>query len=241
MWVRCPRPRISRERSREIDLAFEQNRRSAWLALLTGVAGIAWAGRSLTRALSLSSALSWRLGGKQKTPMRVIGIVVGIVVGMALVWVIENLIRQRLGFAVASVSFVAIALVYVVLWSLLLLALPRDTHDPGAILPGSVLIAVLLAGMQAISQLYLPGAIDNASSVYSTVGAAIAVLGWFFVIGRTLAFAFALNAVVYEQHGSLSEVVFALPVLRSIPQRWPAFAVFFDLAASESPTGSERV
>ncbi|MGI9602494.1 MAG: hypothetical protein ACR2QE_11455 [Acidimicrobiales bacterium] len=220
--------------AQELDAAFDQDPVSAWLAVLAGVVGIAWTGRSLTRALVLSSALSWRLGGKHKTPLRVVGVVVGLTIGMALIWVIANFIRQRLGIAAASLSFVAIVAVYAVLWPVLFLALPRNTRDPGATLPGAFLIALLLAGMQAFSQLFLPDVIDDATSIYGFAAASVTILGWFFVLGRGLAGAFALNAVVYEQHGSLSGFVFALPVLRLIPQRWAAFARFFDLQPGES-------
>ena len=217
----------------EIDSAFDQSVTGAWVSLVVGVLGMAWSGRSLTRALVLSSALSWRLGGGQRTTLRVIGVVVGIFVGMALLWAIENRIRQSLGVAVASVSFVAVALVYVVLWATLLLVLPRGTSDPGAALPGAFVVGVAVAGLQAVGQLYVPGAIDDASQVFAVVGAALATLGWFFVIGRTLAFAFAVNAVVYERHGSLSGLVFGLPLLREIPRRSRAFAEFFDLPHGE--------
>ena len=113
--------------------------------------------------------------------------------------------------------------------------MPRDTRDPGAALPGAIIIAAAVTGLQAISQFYAPGALDDATAVYAVVGASIAVLGWFFIIGRTLAFAFALNAVVFERHGSVSGVVFGLPVLRQLPQRSSRFARFFDLDTETAP------
>jgi uncharacterized BrkB/YihY/UPF0761 family membrane protein len=225
----------------EIDQVLDQPSITTWISIVAGLAGLAWTGRSLTRALVLSSALSWRLGGGQKTPPRVIGIVVGIAVGMAFIWALEQRIRSEFGLAVASVSFLAVAVAYVVLWSVLLMSMPRDTRDPGAALPGAIAIAAVVTGLQAISQFYVPGAIDDAATAYAVVGASIAVLGWFFIIGRTLAFAFALNAVVYERHGSLSSFLFGLPVLRMIPRRWRGFAEFFDLATSaEPPSRSAR-
>jgi uncharacterized BrkB/YihY/UPF0761 family membrane protein len=35
--------------------------------------------------------------------------------------------------------------------------------------------------------------------MYGTFGAVVAVLGWFFVVGRVLAFTFALNAVLFAR------------------------------------------
>ncbi|MGI9624956.1 MAG: YhjD/YihY/BrkB family envelope integrity protein [Acidimicrobiales bacterium] len=213
----------------EIDEAFSQTGRSSWIALILGLYFMAWAGRSLARALLLSSALGWGMGGNQRTPFRLVGVVVGVITGTAFVWAVLNRIRLAAGVALASVSFVAVAGAYVLLWVLLFLALPRSTTDPGAALPGASLVAITLTGLQAISMLYVPGALDSSSSVYGAIGLAVTLLGWFFIIGRTLAFAFAMNAVIYEQIGSVSQVVFELPGLRVLPRRFSGIARFFDL------------
>jgi len=225
---------ISGSLAKEIDQAFDQGATTPWFALAAGLIGIVTTGRALTRALVLSSALSWRLGGKQKTPVRAVGVVVGIVVGVALVAALLNRVRDASGLAVTSVSFLAVAAVYIVLWSMLYLALPRGTTDPGAALPGASIVAVVLAGLEAVTQLYLPGQIENASAIYGTIGVAIATLGWFFIVGRLIVFSFAVNAVLFEQIGSLSGVVFDLPGLRAIPAKLPALARFFDLDDSAS-------
>ena len=223
--------------AKEIDGAFAQGAITPWLAMTAGLFGIATTGRSLARALVLSSALSWDLGGKQRTPARAVGVVVGIIIGVALLAALLNRIRDSTGIAVASVSFIAVAAVYIVLWSLLYMTLPRRTNDPGAAVPGASIVALVLTGLQAITQLYLPERIASASSIYGTVGVAIAFLGWFFFLGRAIALSFAVNAVVYEQIGSVSSFVFGLPVLRTIPQRVPSVARFFDLGAgAEGPT-----
>ncbi|MDH5520575.1 MAG: hypothetical protein OEZ14_08585, partial [Acidimicrobiia bacterium] len=131
-----------------------------------GLVGIATTGRSLTRALLLSSALSWNLGGKQKIPVRAMAVVVGIIVGVAVIAAIMNRIRDATGIAVASVAFTGVAAVYGVLWSVLYMTLPRGTSDPGAALPGASIVAVVLACLQAVTQLYLPRQIEQASSLY---------------------------------------------------------------------------
>lgn len=213
----------------EIDQAFTQSGQSSWIAVLIGFYLMAWTGRSLSRALVLSSALGWGMGGNQKTPFRLVGVVVGVVAGTAFVWAVLNRIRIAAGVALASVSFVAVAGAYALLWALLLLALPRATTDPGAALPGASLVALVLTGLQAVSMLYVPGAIDNSSSLYGAIGLAVTLLGWFFIIGRTLAFAFAMNAVIYEQVGSVSQFIFGLPGLRVLPRRFGRLARFFDL------------
>lgn len=227
---------ITGELADQIDDTLDQTSGAPWLALGTGLLGIITTGRSLTRALVLSSALSWRLGGKQKLRVRVVGHVVGLIVAVTLLSAVLNRIRAATGVAVASASFLLVMLAYVVMWGLLFLSLPRATTDPGAALPGAALVAVALTAMQALSIMFLPDRIDRASTTYGAIGAAIAILGWFFILGRVIAFSFSVNAVMFERVGSLSKVVFALPLVRAVPRRYPAVGRYFDLDAHHAST-----
>ena len=65
-------------------------------------------------------------------------------------------------------------------------------------------------------------------------------LGWFFILGRAIVIANALNAVVYERLGSLSEFVFSLPVFRSIARRSAWIRRFFDLEPPADPAPMSR-
>jgi uncharacterized BrkB/YihY/UPF0761 family membrane protein len=220
---------ISGSLAQEIDAVFDQGGTAPWIAIVVGLFGIASTGRSLTRALVLSSALSWELGGRQKLRVRAIGLVVGLAVGMALTSAIVARVQAAAGLAVASVSYAAVAGVYVLVWLVLFLALPRRTPDPGAALPGAAIMSALMTGMQMFLQLYFPHQIEGASSLYGTVGVVVATLGWFFIIGRAIAFSFAVNAVLFQEMGSVSRFVFGLPGLRALPRRIPAIGRFFDL------------
>lgn len=213
----------------QIDAAFEQGSASAWFICGAGLVGMATAGYSLSRAMIVSSALSWRLGGRQRTAFTVIGSVVGLFATIGLVAAIVNSIRSATGVAVASASFVAVFGVYVVLWIFVYQALPRGTSDPGASLPGALLASSALTLMQAVSTLYLPGAIERSSELYGAIGVTLATLGWIYVLGRVLAFSFSLNAVVFEEVGSVSGVLFAVPGIRVIPRRYRRVARYFDL------------
>jgi len=210
-----------------VDDAFSQSGRTPWIALIVGLFGVATTGRSLTRALVLSSALSWRMGGKQRTPVRAIGVVVGIIVGLALSAAIMNRIRESTGVALTSMSMFGLTAVYLAMWLLMYQSLPRTTTDPGAAIPGAAIVALVLASLQTITQFYLPYQLDSAASTYGLLGVLVAFLGWFFFLGRAIAFSFAVNAVIYEQVGSVSTFVFGLPGIRQIPKRVPAVARYF--------------
>lgn len=224
---------ITGQLAEQIDQALRQSQGTRWIATLGGLFGALWAGRTLGKVTNVASCLAWRIPVRTKGTLRVSGALVGVVVGMALMSVLVNTILTEHGVVLAGLSFVGVAAVYCAFWFALSLLLSRATTDPAALLPGAALVGVAVAGLQAFSQLYLPRQFSQASDLYGAVGASIVVLGWFFIMGRVIVGSMVVSAVVYERFGSIASVVFGLPVLRAIPQRWPAVARFFDLADPE--------
>jgi uncharacterized BrkB/YihY/UPF0761 family membrane protein len=215
----------------QINTALEQPNSTRWIATITGLFGMAWAGRSLSRVMIAASCLAWRLPVTTKASARVIGSVIGLIAGIALVATIVNQIRLDFGLGAASLSFLAVFSVYGIAWMAMSMLLPRATRDPGALLPGAVVVGVVLAGMQAIAQLYLPGAVGRASALYGALATTVVTLGWFFFLGRAMVFGMSLDAVIYERFGSISQFVFGLPVVRILPRKSAWIRNFFDLEA----------
>ena len=208
--------------ARQIQTAFDQPSSTRWLAVLTGLVGMLWAGRSVSKVLYACSALAWQIPINPKVRMKVIGAIIGILVGVGLCAGVANRVRQAWGLPAAGASFALVLVVYLVGWIVLLNLLPRATPDIGAVLPGGLLVALVLTGMQAISQLYLPDRFGRASALYGSIGVAIVTLGWFFFLGRAVVLGLMVNAVVYERFGSLTEAAFSLPVMRWFPRRFPS-------------------
>lgn len=225
----------------QIDSALNQASSTRWIAVATGLIGMITTGRTLSKALTQASCLAWQLPVRAKASVRVVGGVIGVVVGMGILVTIVNRIRQELGVAVTGVSLVAVLVAYTVISLFLQSLLPRPTKDPGALLPGAALVALTLTGLQAVSQLYLPDRFSRASELYGAIGVTIVTLGWFFIAGRALVLAMVLDAVVFERFGSISELVFGLPVLRALPRRWPWLRRYFDLDGEQSgaPAGPD--
>jgi uncharacterized BrkB/YihY/UPF0761 family membrane protein len=213
----------------QVTSALSQRGSSGWIAIGVGLFGIATTGRSLSKVMAAASCLAWRLPVRAKASIRLVGGVVGLVGGIGLVAVLVNRIRADLGLAVAGLSFVAAFALYGLAWVALSMMLPRATRDPGALLPGGVLVGATFAAMQAVGQLYLPSRLSRASEVYGAVGATLVTLGWFFIAGRVMVLSLALNAVIHERFGSISQVVFALPVVRILPRRSAWIRRFFDI------------
>jgi uncharacterized BrkB/YihY/UPF0761 family membrane protein len=213
----------------QIDVALTQPTSTRWLATIAGLCGMAWAGRSLSKVLVAAACLAWRLPVTARASLRVVGAVLGLIVAIGLVSAFVNRIHVELGVGAASLSFVAAFGLYATAWIMVSMLLPRATNDPGALLPGAVLVAGTLAGMQAISQLYLPDKLQRASQLYGAIGTTIVTLGWFFFLGRAIVLGMTLDAVIHERFGSISQFVFALPVLRVLPRKSTWIRDFFDL------------
>ncbi len=221
----------------QIDSALSQPGSSRWIATILGLFGMATAGRSLSKVLVSASCLAWRLPVQGKASMRIVGGIVGLVAAVGLVAVIVNRIRADLGLAATGLSFLAAVVVYGLAWLALSMILPRATHDPGALLPGAALVGLTIAGMQAISQLYLPNRLGQASELYGAIGSTVVTLGWFFFLGRAMVLAMVLDAVIHEHVGTISQAVFSLPVVRILPRRSAWIRRFFDL---DTDDGADR-
>jgi uncharacterized BrkB/YihY/UPF0761 family membrane protein len=217
--------------AQQINTALTQPNSTRWIATIVGLVGMFSTGRALSKVLAAASCLSWHLPVRAKASVRAVGGTVGLVVGIGIVAAIVNKIRHDLGIGAAGISFLAAFAIYLVAWTLLSLLLPRATPDPGVLLPGAALVALTLAGLQAVSQLYLPDRLSRASQLYGAMGTVIVTLGWFFIVARAIVLSMSLNAVLFERFGSISTFVFELPVLRILPRRWAWFRRFFQLEA----------
>jgi len=224
---------VTGQLAQQIEVAFTQPNSTRWLATGFGLVGMATSGRALARVLMVASALAWQVPLQRRKAMRVVGIVVGTTVCVALLTTLVNRVRDSAGLTVAWLSFLPMVLIYIVAWSLLYLALPRGTSDLSAVLPGVTLFSVTLAGMEAVTQLYLPGRFEHASALYGSVGVTVVTLGWFFILGRVLVLSMTVNAVLYERIGSVSGFIFGLPLVRILPRRWPALAHLLGIDAQD--------
>jgi uncharacterized BrkB/YihY/UPF0761 family membrane protein len=205
----------------QINTALDQPSSTRWIAVGVGLVGMATTGRTLSRALAQASCLAWQVPMRSKASVRVISTIVGLLVGLAILMTVVDQVHDALGLAGAGLSLLASFLVFLVAALVLTWLLPRATSEPGVLLPGAVLLAATFTGLQAFSQFFLPERFERASELYGAIGVTLVTLGWFFIAGRAIVFAMVVDAEVFDRFGSVAGLVFALPVLRAIPPRWP--------------------
>ena len=198
----------------QIETALSQPTQTRWVAVGVGLFGTLSAGYSLSKVMVAASVAGWQLPTRPKASPKLVGALVGLISGVGLVALLINRIRADRGVGVASISFLAAFVMYLVAWLVVLMILPRATKDPGALLPGAAIVAFTMAGMQAISQLYIPNRMSRASELYGAFGATIVTLGWFFILGRTIVVAIVCSAVIHERFGRITNFVFSWPLIR---------------------------
>jgi len=215
--------------AKQVSTAFHESELTQWVAVLLGLWGVLVAGRSLSRVLHAASAAAWGLPPGDRVRLRAVGGVAGLVLTIGVIAILIGRIRESFGLGPATASFLPALVIYAVAWLGISMFLPRATEDPGALLPGSLLVALTLTVMNAVSELYLPDRLDHASQLYGVFGTTIVTLGWFFILGRAVIIAMELNAVIYDRYGGISQVIFSLPVLRTLARRSPQVRRFFGL------------
>src|SRR5215469_14375740 len=228
---------ISGGLAKQVSTAFHESGLTRWVAALFRLWGALVAGRSLSRVLYAASAAAWGLP-PGRARLRAVGAVAGLVCTIGVIAIVIGRIKESFGIGPASASYLPALLIYTIAWLGVLMFLPRATEDPGALLPGCVLVALTLTVMHAVSELYLPDRLDHASRLYGTFGITVVTLGWFFILGRAIIIAMVLNAAIYDRYGSISQAAFSLPVLRILARRSPRVRRFFDLTEASDQGSS---
>jgi hypothetical protein len=206
-----------------------------WL-FVTGLVLAAWAGRSLAKTLAACSAAAWRLPASQAKVTTVSALALsGIVFLEVVASTIVAAIRDIGGAPAWALSWGTLVAIVGVAWFLVLLTLPRAVNDPGALLPGALFVGIVQGSIQGVLHAYSEGRVERTVDTYGDLAVTLAVLGNLFILGRLMTASFTVVAVTYERFGSLSQMLFDLPVVRRLPRRYPWFARFFDLEDGDRP------
>ena len=151
--------------SAQIRSALAEPSASRWLATGLGLLGMLTAGRSLSKVLISANAIAWRVPTPKRASLRTVGSVAGLICVMGLLAIMVNRVREDYGLSVASASLLPTLVIYVIAWIGVSSYLPRGTTDPGALLPGALVVAVTITAMQALSEFYLPDKLSRAGAL----------------------------------------------------------------------------
>lgn len=207
--------------------------------LLSGIALTLMAGYSLTKVLVASTASSWRMPDNEvKTRVITVAALTGILFSSVAASAVLGVLRDHAGFVGASAVWLSIMAIAAAAWFVVSVTLPRGVTDPGSVLPGALLFGVANTVLQAVMHVYLPGKISRTTDTFGGMAATVAILGNYFFVGRIMTSSFLLNAVTYEQFGSISQLFFGLPGLRRLPRRYDRLANYFSLDV-EQPAGND--
>jgi uncharacterized BrkB/YihY/UPF0761 family membrane protein len=168
------------------------------LALLLGGVALAFTARSLVGVLWIVHRLIWGVQPSRKpTPwaaLILIGFTTGLF-GMAdlAAWMGSQSIPLRV---------IALFLTIVVsgaAWFLASLWLPRDDSEWTAVLPGAVVVGLGVGLLHLLTISYVAHVVSRKSSLYGTIGIALALLLWTYFAGRLLTASIAANASLWKR------------------------------------------
>jgi uncharacterized BrkB/YihY/UPF0761 family membrane protein len=172
---------------------------SNWWVALTSFFVLVYVTRVLLRAVAIVHALAWEgSAASVKVSSRQLGIFGGAVFGqLALVSTVGAVGHQSAaGGVVALVVFVA---ALAALWLMVSLQLSHSDARWTGLIPGSLFYAVGMLGVQIFNLAVLGKLLESKSTTYGALGIAATLLLGFFLMGRVIVGAAALNATLHER------------------------------------------
>ena len=178
---------------------------SGW-ARVTGFVLVSYAlflsSRSFVKVLNIVHSLVWDV---PRTKLRsvnraTLGFVAFVTVALALSYLIQAL-RDRftLGGVTALILFTVVPFVA---WWYVSWRLPHRACPPIALVPGAALIAIGTELLHVVTVVWFPHHLSGKSEIYGTVGIAVALLLWAYLVGRLITLAAVLNAALWARFGT---------------------------------------
>jgi len=171
------------------------------LALVLGGIALAFTARSLVRVLWIVHRLIWDVRPSRKPTLWAALILVGVVtvffgvVDLAS-WLGSQSIGLRLSAVVLTIGISAAA------WFLASLWFPHEECEWWALLPGTVVVAVGVGLLHVLTITYFAYEVSRKSSLYGTIGIALALLLWTYFAGRLLTASIAANATLWRRRSA---------------------------------------
>jgi membrane protein len=157
--------------------------------------------RSFVKVLTIVHALVWdvprsRLTSATRAALGFIGLITALI-GLSLV-----VIRIESHFALSGVlMLVAYTVAPFLVWWYASTWLPHRDCPLIALAPGALLFAVGTEILHIVTVIWFPHHVQSKSEVYGTIGIAVALLLWAWLLGRIITLAAVLNAALWARFG----------------------------------------
>jgi uncharacterized BrkB/YihY/UPF0761 family membrane protein len=157
------------------------------------------AARTLFKVLRTIFALQWGVPVKKVKSIRPAFAVLALTLIAFGFGALVSRLREYslpLGLVAAIVYFVIPA----GLWLLASWYLPHDEKAPWwALVPGAIALGVGVVVLQIVTVYYLVDEVQRKSQLYGTLGTALTLLLWAYLLGRVLVFSGVLNATLWQR------------------------------------------
>jgi uncharacterized BrkB/YihY/UPF0761 family membrane protein len=171
-------------------------------ALLLALYALVLSARSLAKVINIVHALVW---GVKRAHLaratRVAVVFIGLVTLLFAASVAIGALRNR--SAVGGVIALAVYTFFpFVAWWLVSWRFPHQPCPPIALAPGAALFAIGVEILHVVTVVWFPHYVESKSEVYGTIGLAIVLLLWAYLLGRIITLAAVLNAALWARFGS---------------------------------------
>jgi uncharacterized BrkB/YihY/UPF0761 family membrane protein len=207
-WVESDRPGlegaaqdwgIGGAAARSAAAAIEEGSHSRWYFLLVGAPLALWFGIGVVRAVDVAHAVAWRLRPRKlQRPLRAGAVFNGLMLGLIGLSVATGFVRElqpELGL-LATISLIGL-FAAVMTWSST--KLPSRTRERRDFVPGAVLVALGMGGVQLLVTFYLAPKLGRSTELYGALGAATVVLLWLYLGARLIVGGAFLNAALWAR------------------------------------------
>jgi uncharacterized BrkB/YihY/UPF0761 family membrane protein len=167
--------------------------------LVAGLFALVLASRSLVRVLRITHGLAWHTRvPKLRRPTLAALVLIGSITGIVLFGAWTSKLQGRVG-VIGLVPMLLGGVVLVAVWAFVQHHLPHADVPWTKLIPGAVLVALGVEGLQLVTVVWFTRYIESKSETYGAIGAALAILLWAYFLGRIIVTGAMLNAALYEQ------------------------------------------
>jgi uncharacterized BrkB/YihY/UPF0761 family membrane protein len=170
-----------------------------WIAVVIGLFGTAYAGLGAVRALRISHAAAWGMRPpRAANPVNGSLILAAMGFGLIGMTAVIGWLRARSGVGGVIASLAVVGL-YFTAWLRISVHLPRRPTPTRALVPGALIVAVGVEGLHLFTAYYLAGQAERVASVYGTIGMALTLLLWLFILARLMVGGAMVNAELWSR------------------------------------------